>query len=78
MSTFENPTQAHVLSSEIHSANPDREVSGSHRRHIDPSITGVQRFLESLKKPYRLELKNEPGKPYLKHIIIDGSNVAIS
>ena len=78
MSNFENPTQAHVLSSEIHSANPDREVSGSHRRHIDPSITGVQRFLESLKKPYRLELKNEPGKPYLKHIIIDGSNVAIS
>ncbi|XP_072202358.1 NEDD4-binding protein 1 isoform X1 [Excalfactoria chinensis] len=77
-SNFENPTQAHVLSSEMHSTNLDREVGGSYRRQIDPSITGVQRFLESLKKPYRLELKNEPGKPYLKHIIIDGSNVAIS
>uniref|UniRef100_A0A8C3LYP9 NEDD4-binding protein 1 n=1 Tax=Chrysolophus pictus TaxID=9089 RepID=A0A8C3LYP9_CHRPC len=78
MSNFENPTQAHVLSSEINSTNPDREMDRSYRRHIDPSVTGVQRFLESLKKPYRLELKNEPGKPYLKHIIIDGSNVAIS
>ncbi|NXS35017.1 N4BP1 protein, partial [Pomatostomus ruficeps] len=46
--------------------------------HPDVSVTGVQRFLDSLKKPYRLELINEPGKPYLKHIIIDGSNVAIS
>ncbi|OXB67733.1 hypothetical protein ASZ78_010335 [Callipepla squamata] len=78
MSNFEIPTQAHVLSSEIHSKYPDRETGGSCKRHIDPSITGVQRFLESLKKPYRLELKNEPGKPFLKHIIIDGSNVAIS
>ncbi|XP_048814316.1 NEDD4-binding protein 1 isoform X2 [Lagopus muta] len=78
MSNFENPTQAHILSSEINSTNPDRETDRAYRRHIDPSITGVQRFLESLKKPYRLELKNEPGKPYLKHIIIDGSNVAIS
>ncbi|KAM6195017.1 NEDD4-binding protein 1 isoform 4-T5 [Sarcoramphus papa] len=67
-----------VLSSQIHPSNPDRETAGPHRRHPDPSVTGVQRFLESLKKPYRLELKNEPGKPYLKHIIIDGSNVAIS
>ncbi|NXC39188.1 N4BP1 protein, partial [Penelope pileata] len=77
MPNFENPTPDQV-SSNTHSTNPDRETMGSHRRHIDPSITGVQRFLESLKKPYRLELKNEPGKPYLKHIIIDGSNVAIS
>ncbi|NXK45055.1 N4BP1 protein, partial [Chauna torquata] len=77
-SNFENSTPAHVLSSKIHPSNPDRETMGPYRRHIDPSVTGVQRFLESLKKPYRLELKNEPGKPYLKHIIIDGSNVAIS
>ncbi|KAM6300563.1 NEDD4-binding protein 1 [Aegotheles albertisi] len=74
----ENPIPDQVLSSQVHTSNPDRETVGPHRRHPDPSVTGVQRFLESLKKPYRLELKNEPGKPYLKHIIIDGSNVAIS
>ncbi|NWW48976.1 N4BP1 protein, partial [Pedionomus torquatus] len=77
-SDSENPITGQVLSSKIHPSNPDKETVGSHRHHPDPSVTGVQRFLESLKKPYRLELKNEPGKPYLKHIIIDGSNVAIS
>ncbi|KAM6118118.1 NEDD4-binding protein 1 isoform 2-T2 [Pterocles gutturalis] len=76
-SNSENPVAEQVLSSQIHPSNPDGETAGPHRRHLDPSVTGVQRFLESLKKPYRLELKNEPGKPYLKHIIIDGSNVAI-
>ncbi|NXX88747.1 N4BP1 protein, partial [Centropus bengalensis] len=74
----ENPVPGQALSSQIHPSNPDRETVGPHGPHLDPSVTGVQRFLESLKKPYRLELKNEPGKPYLKHIIIDGSNVAIS
>ncbi|XP_018116154.1 NEDD4-binding protein 1-like isoform X2 [Xenopus laevis] len=44
----------------------------------DPPLTGVQIFQNSLKVPYRLELKNEPGKWDLKHIIIDGSNVAMS
>ncbi|NXN43400.1 N4BP1 protein, partial [Rhinoptilus africanus] len=77
-SDSENPVPDQVLSSQMHPSNTDREAVGPHRRHPDPSVTGVQRFLESLKKPYRLELKNEPGKPYLKHIIIDGSNVAIS
>ncbi|KFP24730.1 NEDD4-binding protein 1, partial [Colius striatus] len=77
-SNSENPVTDQVLSSQVYPSNSDRETVGPHRRHHDPSVTGVQRFLESLKKPYRLELKNEPGKPYLKHIIIDGSNVAIS
>ncbi|KFZ53220.1 NEDD4-binding protein 1, partial [Podiceps cristatus] len=77
-SNSENPITEQALSSQIRPSNPDRETVGPHRRHPDPSVTGVQRFLELLKKPYRLELKNEPGKPYLKHIIIDGSNVAIS
>ncbi|NXJ73152.1 N4BP1 protein, partial [Trogon melanurus] len=77
-SNSENPIPDQVLSSQRHPPNPDRETVGPRRGHPDPSVTGVQRFLESLKKPYRLELKNEPGKPYLKHIIIDGSNVAIS
>ncbi|NWS23018.1 N4BP1 protein, partial [Pachyramphus minor] len=77
-SNCENSVPDHFLSSQTHPSNPDREAVGRHRSHPDPSVTGVQRFLDSLKKPYRLELKNEPGKPYLKHIIIDGSNVAIS
>ncbi|NWS72018.1 N4BP1 protein, partial [Crotophaga sulcirostris] len=77
-SKSENPITGQASSSQIRLSNPDRETVGPHERHLDPSVTGVQRFLESLKKPYKLELKNEPGKPYLKHIIIDGSNVAIS
>ncbi|NXP56248.1 N4BP1 protein, partial [Heliornis fulica] len=77
-SNSENPIPDQVLSSKIHLSNPDRETVREHGCHPDPSVTGVQRFLESLKKPYKLELKNEPGKPYLKHVIIDGSNVAIS
>ncbi|KAB1274568.1 NEDD4-binding protein 1, partial [Camelus dromedarius] len=38
----------------------------------------VQRFRDTLKVPYKLELKNEPGRTDLKHIVIDGSNVAIT
>ncbi|NWI66817.1 N4BP1 protein, partial [Todus mexicanus] len=77
-SNSESPVPDQVFSPRTYPSNPDRETVGPHRRHSDPSVTGVQRFMESLKQPYRLELKNEPGKPYLKHIIIDGSNVAIS
>ncbi|KAM4018717.1 NEDD4-binding protein 1 isoform 2-T2 [Anomaloglossus baeobatrachus] len=44
----------------------------------NPPVTGVQIFLNSIKTPYRLELKNEPGRSNLKHIVIDGSNVAMS
>lgn len=46
--------------------------------HIDSLVTGVQRFRDTLKMPYRLELKNEPSRTGLKHIIINGSNVAIT
>ncbi|NXK93508.1 N4BP1 protein, partial [Formicarius rufipectus] len=73
-----NSVPDHFLFSQIRPSEPGRDMVGPHGRHPDPSVTGAQRFLDSLKKPYRLELKNEPGKPYLKHIIIDGSNVAIS
>ncbi|XP_043937548.1 NEDD4-binding protein 1 [Protopterus annectens] len=44
----------------------------------DSVITGSQRFFDLIKTPYNLKLRNEPGKPYLKHIIIDGSNVAMA
>ncbi|XP_064242486.1 NEDD4-binding protein 1 isoform X2 [Passer domesticus] len=71
----DNPVPDRLLFSQKHPSNPDRDTVGPHPDH---SVTGVQRFLDSLKKPYKLELINEPGKPYLKHIIIDGSNVAIS
>ncbi|KAM3920099.1 NEDD4-binding protein 1 [Leptodactylus fuscus] len=47
-------------------------------QNTKPSVTGVQIFLNSIKTPYRLELKNEPGRENLRHIIIDGSNVAMS
>lgn len=50
----------------------------SYGQQLDPAVTGGQRFLESLKTPYKLELKNEPGKPHLKYIVIDGSNVAMA
>lgn len=46
--------------------------------YMDSSVTGVQRFRDTLKTPYKLELKNEPGRADLKHIVIDGSNVAIT
>ncbi|KAH0512871.1 NEDD4-binding protein 1 [Microtus ochrogaster] len=46
--------------------------------HSDSLITGAKRFREMLKIPYKLELVNKPGRTDLKHIIIDGCNVALS
>ncbi|XP_003227308.2 NEDD4-binding protein 1 [Anolis carolinensis] len=58
---------------------PERRVGGALPiHHTDPSVTGIQRFLESLNIPYKLELKNEPGRTDVKYIVIDGSNVAMS
>ncbi|XP_077307868.1 NEDD4-binding protein 1 [Lithobates pipiens] len=51
---------------------------GGRQARPEPSVTGVQRFLNSIKTPYKLELKNETGREDRKHIIIDGSNVAMS
>ncbi|XP_060232448.1 NEDD4-binding protein 1-like [Meriones unguiculatus] len=42
------------------------------------SVTGVQRFQEALKTPYSLALRNEPSRADLKHVVIDGSNVAMA
>ncbi|EDL86410.1 rCG56736 [Rattus norvegicus] len=41
------------------------------------SHTWVQRFQDTLKIPYKLELKNQPGRADSKHIVTDRSNVAI-
>ncbi|XP_059952347.1 protein KHNYN isoform X1 [Mesoplodon densirostris] len=40
-------------------------------------VTGTQRFQEALQDPFTLCLANVPGKPDLRHIVIDGSNVAM-
>ncbi|XP_074150481.1 protein KHNYN isoform X2 [Sminthopsis crassicaudata] len=40
-------------------------------------VTKTQRFLEVLKTPFSLNLTNVPGTAGLRHIIIDGSNVAM-
>lgn len=58
--------------------NEIRPTEHERRAKPEPSVTGVQRFLNSIKTPYKLELKNETGREDLKHIIIDGSNVAMS
>lgn len=41
-------------------------------------LTGVSRFQQSLRTPYRLTLQNEPGRLGLRHVVIDGSNVAMA
>ncbi|XP_060892925.1 NEDD4-binding protein 1 [Labrus mixtus] len=43
-----------------------------------PPVTGLARFHQSLRTPYSLKLPNEPGHQELRHIIIDGSNVAMA
>lgn len=43
-----------------------------------PPVTGLARFHQSLRTPYTLKLPNEPGAPDLRHVIIDGSNVAMA
>uniref|UniRef100_A0A4W4G2R9 NEDD4-binding protein 1 n=1 Tax=Electrophorus electricus TaxID=8005 RepID=A0A4W4G2R9_ELEEL len=41
-------------------------------------LTGVSRFQQSLRTPYKLVLQDVPGQPDLRHIVIDGSNVAMA
>ncbi|XP_056273049.1 NEDD4-binding protein 1 [Pseudoliparis swirei] len=43
-----------------------------------PPVTGFARFHQSLRTPYTLKLPNDPGRQELRHIIIDGSNVAMA
>ncbi|KAM9754328.1 NEDD4-binding protein 1 isoform 2-T2 [Menidia menidia] len=43
-----------------------------------PPVTCLGRFHQSLRTPFTLNLPNEPGDPELRHIIIDGSNVAMA
>ncbi|KAK1152901.1 protein KHNYN-like [Acipenser oxyrinchus oxyrinchus] len=41
-------------------------------------VTGQQRYLEALQTPFNLTLTDAPGEESLRHIIIDGSNVAMT
>ncbi|KAI5623961.1 NEDD4-binding protein 1, partial [Silurus asotus] len=41
-------------------------------------LTGLSRFHSSLSTPYQLVLQDVPGRSELRHIIIDGSNVAMA
>lgn len=62
------------------SSSPKRELgpaAAQHQRGEDSGlVTGEQRFMEGLKKPFRLQLTDKPGDENLRMIIIDGSNVA--
>lgn len=51
---------------------------GGSSDYINSSVTGVQRFQNTWKIPYKPELKSEPGSTDLKHIVTNGSNVAIT
>lgn len=58
-------------------SHPDARLA----RPCDPiysSFTRDQRFQAILKIPYQLDLRNEPAREDLKHIVIDGSNVAMA
>ncbi|XP_067854023.1 NEDD4-binding protein 1 [Heptranchias perlo] len=55
-----------------------RQPAVPSNQQVGASVTGVQRFHDLLKSPYKLTLTSDPGQPNLKHIIIDGSNVAMA
>ncbi|XP_072478552.1 protein KHNYN isoform X2 [Notamacropus eugenii] len=41
-------------------------------------VTKTQRFLEALKMPFSLNLTNVPGATGLRHVVLDGSNIAMN
>ncbi|XP_078256544.1 NEDD4-binding protein 1 [Rhinoraja longicauda] len=63
--------QTHLPMPRLHSTVPANQQMRS-------SVTGVQRFHDLLKNPYKLTLTNNPGIQNLKYVIIDGSNVAMA
>lgn len=71
-----NAQQSFLGRQQVSGPTPTVNVEGP--KHTDPSVTGSQRFFITINVPYKLELQNEPGKADLKHIIVDGSNIAMS
>ncbi|MEE6519157.1 hypothetical protein FKM82_030692 [Ascaphus truei] len=58
------------------------EVEGAKRKITEegqsaPVVTRSQRFNDAMQTPFQLNLRNEPGNEQLRHIVIDGSNVAM-
>lgn len=60
------------------STKRDQGAAAVHQQRGEDSglVTGEQRFMEGLKKPFKLQLTDKPGDKNLRRIIIDGSNVA--
>ncbi|KAM9301952.1 NEDD4-binding protein 1 [Gastrophryne carolinensis] len=74
----EIPVKAsHTNHSAVPSFIEQRPVTHGGQTKPGAHISGVEVFLNTIKTPYKLELKNDPGRGDLKHIIIDGSNVAM-
>ncbi|XP_038597468.1 protein KHNYN-like [Tachyglossus aculeatus] len=57
--------------------SPRRRAAGGGGGGGGGVVTGSQRFQEALRAPFSLNLANVPGLPGLRHLIIDGSNVAM-
>lgn len=66
----------HLLQGKDRSPNRAKERLGF-TASTSVVVTGEQRFLEGLQKPFDLQLTDKPEDPNLRTIIIDGSNVAM-
>lgn len=70
-----NKQSLHVVSAKVSNHSPKVKQERGAAASV---VTGPQRFLEGLKKPFSLQLSDQPGDAQLRHVIIDGSNVAMS
>ncbi|XP_041095450.1 NEDD4-binding protein 1-like [Polyodon spathula] len=62
-------------------ARGGKAVRGKNRKRTPERgvmVTGQQRYLEALQTPFDLRLTDAPGEESLRHVIIDGSNVAMT
>ncbi|XP_048827649.1 protein KHNYN [Brienomyrus brachyistius] len=61
-----------------HDRARSREQNRPHDTGTETMVTGEQRFHDGLQKPFELKLTDDPGDPSLRHVIIDGSNLAMT
>lgn len=61
-----------------HDRARSREQNRPHGTGAETMVTGEQRFHDGLQKPFELKLTDDPGDPSLRHVIIDGSNLAMT
>lgn len=64
------------LESENMGIEQSKGTTGKEESNV-PIVTGTQRFNEAMQTPFQLNLRNEKGNDQLRHVIIDGSNVAM-